>query len=86
MSIRAFQVELTAHHNQLLWFCSNGQPVEMSQLAQSLTGRNRPTPPLGLGTAKKKTTALRVGIKTRLACTKLRVPKQSESSVAQNFL
>jgi hypothetical protein len=21
------------HHNQLLWFCSNGQPLEMSQLA-----------------------------------------------------
>src|SRR5689334_4783534 len=34
MSIRALQVELTAHHNQLLWFCSNGQPLEMSQLAQ----------------------------------------------------
>jgi len=33
MSIRALQVELTAHHNQLLWFCSNGQPLEMSQLA-----------------------------------------------------
>jgi hypothetical protein len=32
MSIRALQVELTAHHNQHLWFCSNGQPVEMSQL------------------------------------------------------
>src|SRR6185437_2601460 len=32
MSIRALQVELTAHHNQLLWFCSNGQPLEMSQL------------------------------------------------------
>jgi hypothetical protein len=33
-------VKLTAHHNQLLWFCSNGlllkqeQRVETSQLAQ----------------------------------------------------
>src|SRR5689334_18072401 len=35
MSIRALQVELTAHHNQLLWFCSNGQPLEMSQLAHA---------------------------------------------------
>jgi hypothetical protein len=26
---------LSARHNQLLWFCSNGQPVEMSQLAQA---------------------------------------------------
>jgi hypothetical protein len=33
MSIRASRFELTAHHNQLLWFCSNGQPLEMSQLA-----------------------------------------------------
>src|SRR6478672_11685836 len=38
MSIRASKLELTAHHNQLLWFCSNGQPLEMSQLAQ--TGRS----------------------------------------------
>src|SRR6478735_8316616 len=38
MSIRALQVELTAHHNQLLWFCSNGQPLEMSHLAQVRTG------------------------------------------------
>jgi putative ABC transport system permease protein len=36
MSIRALQVELTAHHNQLLWFCSNGQPLEMSQLALAI--------------------------------------------------
>jgi hypothetical protein len=34
------RVKLTAHHNQLLWFCSNGlllkqeQRVETSQLAQ----------------------------------------------------
>ena len=34
MSIRASRFELTAHHNQLLWFCSNGQPLEMSHLAQ----------------------------------------------------
>jgi hypothetical protein len=32
MSIRVSRVELTAHHNQLLWFSSNGQPVEISQL------------------------------------------------------
>ena len=35
MSIRASRVELTAHHNQLLWFCSNGQPLEMSQLTRN---------------------------------------------------
>jgi hypothetical protein len=33
MSIRASPLKLSAHHNQLLWFCSNGQPVEMSQIA-----------------------------------------------------
>jgi transposase-like protein len=36
MSIRASRFELTAHHNQLLWFCSNGQPLEMSHLAQAI--------------------------------------------------
>src|SRR5579864_2100516 len=41
MSIRALQVELTAHHNQLLWFCSNGQPVEMSQLGPTIHSGDR---------------------------------------------
>ena len=31
-AIRVLQIELTAHHNPLLWFCSNGHPIEMSQL------------------------------------------------------